>query len=264
MCKSKRPIKRLGQNFLVNTHIQERIVRALEIDSRDHVLEIGPGQGALSGHIIKAGPARYMAIEIDPRWVDLLKKKFRERMELIEGDFLEQDFKDWIDGQAGGLKIIGNIPYNITSPILFRLIDNHSLCKRAVLMTQKEVARRIVSDRGSKEYGILSVLSQAYAQAGYLFEVRRGNFFPVPEVDSAVIRLDFHQTLPGISDERLFRRVVRGTFNYRRKMLRTSLCRIFDKSTVYSIDVIDLNRRPEDLTVNEFVSLSNQLAERLG
>ncbi len=252
---SNRPLKRLGQNFLTSVHIQKKIVAALEITPADVVLEIGPGKGALSEHIIAGKPKAFYAVEVDRRWCDHLDERFAGRIAILNEDFLELDLKRF----GARLKIIGNIPYNITSPIFFKLVEEHAIIHSAVLMVQKEVARRLTAPPGGKDYGILSVVAQSYAAVRYLFEVRRGNFFPRPEVDSAVIRLVFHKTLDGADNAELFRRIVRHCFNYRRKMLRNSLSRIFDKSIVYSLTAIDLNLRPEQLTVQDFKELSNEL-----
>ncbi|HES58925.1 MAG TPA: ribosomal RNA small subunit methyltransferase A [Caldithrix sp.] len=254
-----RPKKRFSQNFLQNPHYQKKIVDALEIKPDDIVIEIGPGQGAITQHIIKAKPRQYYAIEIDTTLAEKLTAKFPDQIKIITQDFLEFEFNSIAESADSKLKIIGNLPYHITSPILFKLIENYTIIGRAVLMIQKEVAKRISAAHDNKEYGILSVISQVYAQVEYLFEVKRGNFYPVPAVDSAVIQLTFYNELEGIENESLFRKIVRETFNYRRKMLRNSLGRIFDKTVVYSISSDYLGRRPEQLSVNEFKTLSNLL-----
>lgn len=258
-----RPKKRFSQNFLQNTHYQKKIVDTLNIDSNDTIIEIGPGQGALTKHIIAANPAHYYAIEIDINLVNKLKNQFKDDIIIFQQDFLEFNFTSIPELNDKKIKIIGNLPYHITSPILFKLIDNCKKIDITVLMIQKEVARRIAACHGNKEYGILSVISQTYSNVEYLFEVKRGNFFPAPNVDSAVIRSNFYEELTGIENESLFRKLVRETFNYRRKMLRNSLCRIFDKSIVYSISSDYLDQRPEQLSVDDFKILSNSLNQVL-
>ncbi len=256
---SQRPLKRFGQNFLTAPHIQKKIVNALQIESRDVVLEIGAGKGALTQFIVRAQPARFLAVELDPRWAELLQQQFGRRMELIRDDFLNID----VTQIAPHLKVIGNIPYHITSPIIFKLIDSYTHLQRAVLMVQKEVAQRLVAGPGSKAYGILSVSLQSYGQVRYLFEVKRGNFFPRPEVDSAVVQIDFFPALTEVQNETLYRKIIRHCFNYRRKMLRNSLSRIFDKTIVYSLESIDLNQRPEALPVKAFKNLANELNRKI-
>ena len=254
-----RPLKRFSQNFLTNTHYQQQIVEALDISPNDVVIEIGPGHGALSEIILKKNPAKFIAVEIDRSLAGELKTRYGSNIELLNKDFLETELDKWLSANRLENKIIGNIPYNITSPILFKLLDQYNLLRRAVLMVQKEVAKRIAAAPNCKDYGILSVLSQTYAQVDYLFDVGRGNFYPAPNVDSAVIRLNFYERAEGIDDEALFRRIVRHTFNYRRKMLRNSLGRILDKTIVYSLESITLDRRPENLSVQQFKALANEI-----
>lgn len=258
-----RPKKRFSQNFLQNPFYQKKIVDALEINPEDTVIEIGPGRGALTDHIASLQPNNYYAIEIDTILANELANRFNNKVQIIQQDFLEFDFSSIPEIENQPVKIIGNLPYHITSPILFKLIDNYKKINSAVIMMQKEVAKRISANHNNKDYGILSVVSQAYSEVQYLFEVKRGNFYPTPDVDSAVIKLDFFMRPEGIDDEALFRKIVRQTFNYRRKMLRNSLCRIFDKSIVYLISSDYLDRRPEQLTVDDFKILSNSLNQVL-
>ena len=257
---SKRPLKRFGQNFLTNPHYQQKIVSSLDIRKTDAVLEIGPGRGALSRHIVAANPHKYWAVEIDRRWAEELKVQFGEKINLVEEDFLEINLEQIFEQAGGSLKIIGNIPYNITTPILFKLIESYQNIERLVLMTQKEVAQRISAVPGTKAYGILSVIAQVYGRAEYLFSVGGGNFFPVPAVDSAVIAINFFNEISGIEDETLFRGLVRQVFNYRRKMLRNSLSGMFDKSIVNSVNSKFLTLRPEALSVEDFKQLSNEIS----
>ncbi len=256
--ESRRPLKKFSQNFLTNPFYQRKIIDSLHIVSTDIVLEIGPGKGALTQHIIDAGPRRIIAVEIDERWVNLLNEKFGDSIEIIRQDILKIDLNSLIN-KAQRIKVVGNLPYHITSPILFHLIDSFHLIERAVLMMQKEVAQRLSAKPNSKDYGILSVITQAYAQVEYLLEIKRGNFFPVPNVESAVVALNFYKEISDLADPILFRKIVRGTFNFRRKTLKNSLSRIFDKAFVNSLDETTLAKRPEQLTVEEFKQLTNQL-----
>ncbi len=260
---SMHPKKKYSQNFLTNRHYVSKIVDALNIQSEDCVLEIGPGKGALCGQIIEATPADYRAVEIDPDCADLLEKQFKRNIRIINRDFLDVNLSGIFGSGQSDIKVVGNIPYHITSPIIFRLLDNYRLFECAVLLLQKEVAQRISAPAGSKTYGILSVLCQTYGRVSYLFDVKSSNFYPRPQVDSAVIKIDFYDRVEGIGDEKLFRRIVRGTFNYRRKMLRNSLSRKFDKSMVYSLQSINLERRPETLSLQEFKILSNEIQLKL-
>ncbi len=259
MAESTRPLKRFSQNFLTNPVIQQKIAAALHIQPADSVLEIGPGKGALTQHIIQAHPARFWGVEIDTRWAAHLKEEFSDKIQIVQQDFLTVPLHDYFEAAGTKLKTIGNLPYHITSPILFQLIDNYKLLHSSVLMVQKEVARRITAGPGSKEYGILSVVCQACAKTEYLFEVKPGNFLPSPSVDSAVFKLTFYNEIEGLQNEVLFRKIVRGVFNTRRKMLRGSLGRTFDKSIVYSLAPGTLRRRPEELSVQEFITLTNEI-----
>ena len=256
--ESRRPLKKFSQNFLTNPFYQRKIINSLHIAPTDIVLEIGPGKGALTQHIIDARPRRIIAVEIDERWVNFLNEKFGDSIEIIQQDILKIDLNSLIN-KTQRIKVVGNLPYHITSPILFHLIDSFHLIERAVLMMQKEVAQRLSAKPNSKDYGILSVITQAYAQVEYLFEIKRGNFFPVPNVDSAVVALNFYKEISDLADPILFRKIVRGTFNFRRKTLKNSLSRIFDKAFVNSLDETTLAKRPEQLTVDEFKQLTNQL-----
>ncbi len=259
MPASQRPLKRFSQNFLTDPVIQERITNALNIQSADSVLEIGPGKGALSQHIIQKNPAHFWAVEIDTRWTAYLKETFGSKIDVLQQDFLTISLEDFYRKAGKRLKTIGNLPYHITSPILFQLIDNYTLLDSSVLMAQKEVARRIAAQPGSKDYGILSVVCQACAKTEYLFEVKPGSFFPAPAVDSAVFKLSFYNRIEGLQNETLFRKIVRLVFNTRRKMLRGSLGRNFAKSIVYSLAPDILQRRPEELSVQEFITLTNEI-----
>ncbi len=253
---SNRPLRRYSQNFLTNVYFQKKIIENLHIGPKDIILEIGPGKGALSTHIIQAKPARFVGVEIDERWISLLKKNFADKIEILHQDFLRVELNRF--AEAGWpFKIVGNVPYHITSPILFHLIDYFESINLAVLMMQKEVAKRITAKPNSKDYGILSVFLQTYAQVDYLFEIKRGNFFPVPHVDSAVISLKFFKKLNNVKDIMLFRKIVRRTFNFRRKTLKNSLSRIFDKASVNLLTDTLLAKRPEQLTVDEFKWLTN-------
>ncbi len=259
MVANNQPLKRFSQNFLTNPHFQKKIVDALELSNTDVVVEIGPGKGALTQHIVKKPVARFVAVEIDHRWAEALQDTYGSKIEVIQQDVLAFDFSSYFAAQKR-IKVVGNLPYHITSPVLFYLLDNYGMFERAVLMVQKEVGRRICASPGSKAYGILSVVAQTYARVEYLFEIGRGNFFPVPKVDSAVIALKFFPLIKDVTDEKLFRTIVRGAFNFRRKTLKNSLSRILPAKALNLLDEQILKLRPEQLTVDQFKQLSNQIA----
>lgn len=246
------PKKSLGQNFLGDPDIIRNIVNSLEVPASTSVVEIGPGTGALTGHLVQRF-SDFTAIEIDERAIGVLNKQFPD-LDVLHCDVLDAR---WISKIAEDRKtaVIGNLPYYITSPILFLLIDNRSRFEQAVLMVQKEVAERIVAKPGGKAYGILSVQTQLAAQVEYLFTVPRTAFHPVPNVDSAVIRLTFNQPEPAAEPDFL-RRVIRQAFSQRRKMLRNTLSPLLQGKT---LDGWDLTRRAETLSIEEYVQLTNDI-----
>ncbi len=253
-----KPLKKFGQNFLTQPAIARKIVNALQISDEDHIIEIGPGKGILTDLIIEKYPSTFTAIEIDRNLAKELAEKYSDRLTIIEKDFLSINLSELFSSKKR-IKVIGNIPYKITSPILFKLLDHYSEIDCVVLMMQKEVAKRIVAKTRTKDYGILSVTLQTFSDVEYLFDVGNINFYPVPKVDSAIIKLNFIQSVEGIDNLGLHRKIIRGVFNYRRKMIRNSLTRIFDQSIVTSLNNFDLTRRPEQLSVDDFKELANSI-----
>ena len=258
---SVRPRKSLGQHFLRDGGVARKIVTALNVQPGELLLEIGPGTGALTAHLMETG-ARLVLVELDPRAVELLRAgPGAAAAEVIEGDILSTDLSAIAQRSPGGmLRVVGNIPYNITSPILFHLLDNRRLIIDATLMMQREVARRLVAHAGSKDYGILSVFTQFYARPRMLFDVQPHCFAPPPGVISTVVQLEMRRaTLVAALDEGHFRRMVRGVFSQRRKTLRNSLRTILGERVRELPEDLPLNRRPEQLAVEELVALSNAL-----
>ncbi len=249
---SIKPRKSLGQNFLTNYGIVDQIVESLRAGKDQLVVEIGPGTGALTSILTKRYN-RFRAIEIDSRAVELLEKSY-PGIDILKLDVLETRWLDQMPSDER-IAIIGNLPYYITSPILFLLIDNRERFSEAVIMVQKEVAERLVSTPGNKAYGILSVQVQLAATVEYMFTVPRTAFHPQPNVDSAIIRLTFDKPVPDIDGEHL-RRVIRQAFSQKRKMLRNTLSPIMNGKT---LDGWDLTRRAETLTLDEFVQLAKEL-----
>lgn len=258
-----RPLKKFSQNFLTQPAIAYKIVDALNISNKDTVLEIGPGPGVLTDVIIGKSPSRFIAIEIDRNLAKNLRDKYADQLQVIEEDFLNFDFSQ-IGKSVSSLKVIGNIPYNITSPILFKLLEFHSQLECSVLMMQKEVAKRIVAKPGNKDYGILTIMVQILSDVEYLFEVGNKNFTPIPKVDSSVVKINYLSKIDDIENLDLFKKIVRGVFNNRRKMLRNTLSRIFDQTIVNSLGSVDLTRRPEQLSIEEFKQLANSVNQLPG
>lgn len=259
------PRKRWSQNFLQDPNIARKIADTIELASPSLYIEIGPGTGTLTRFLLEKCD-HLLAIEIDPQLATELPHRLRHppNLTIIQQDFLRWDLshalKKYMNYQIG---IIGNLPYHITSPILFHVLDHSSLFTQGVFMMQKEVAQRLAAPPGNKDYGILSVFCQFYAEVKYLFSVPAHLFFPKPEVDSAVIRFSF-RTAPEkqLINPTLFQELVRRTFGQRRKMLRNSLLTFCQSETIQKLE-IDLSRRPESLSVQEFVQLANQLQQAL-
>lgn len=252
-----KPIKALGQNFLRDENILHKIVESLDLQTGDVVVEIGSGQGALTKHLCERS-VKLIGIELDKRAVRLLQERFGEKLELIHRDVLEVNLGELAQHHGRKVRVVGNIPYYLTSEILFWLFDARTAVADATLMMQFEVARRLVALPKNKEYGILSIFTQLYTECEMLFKVSRNCFFPKPEVDSAVVRFTFKEQLPDC-DEILFRSIVRATFGQRRKTLRNGLKSIGYDDSVLDQILFDLKRRPEDLSVDEFLNLSESI-----
>lgn len=248
--------KHLGQHFLTDKNIAAKIVESLKPDGRyGQVLEVGPGMGILSDILLQRAEYEVFLIDIDTESYQYLKKKYPLLgSRLINADFLEMDFGAFFNGP---MAIIGNFPYNISSQILFKVLDNREQVVEVVGMFQKEVAERCAAKAGSKEYGILSVFLQAYYKVEYLFTVKAGVFNPPPKVLSAVIRLTRNATPVLNCDEKLFWQVVKAGFNQRRKTLRNALSSLINKEKMTEEPMLDL--RAERLSVEDFVKLTNQI-----
>lgn len=263
--------KSLGQNFLVDPNLQRKIVDALEPSGEDVVVEIGPGTGALTRHL--AGRVkRLVAVEVDDRLADALSEELGETpgFEIWKMDALRLDLRD-VSSDPGAIKVIGNIPYNITSPLLFHLLERRHRPGRIVVMVQKEVADRITAPPGEKAYGALSVGVRAVAEVERLFNVGRRAFRPVPDVDSTVIRITPHHP-PRLEagEEEDLRELTRVVFGWRRKQLQKTLRSAAEyglgREELDAVRLetgLDLDRRPETLTPDELIELSRVL-RRLG
>jgi 16S rRNA (adenine1518-N6/adenine1519-N6)-dimethyltransferase len=250
-----RPKKHLGQHFLKDKNIAARIVDSLVLSpGQNQVIEIGPGTGVLT-QFLQLKSIDLRLAEIDRESIAYLKEHFPDlSAKIIEGDFLELSLDQIFKGD---IQIIGNFPYNISSQIFFKVLDHRNQVKQVVCMLQKEVADRIAEKPGSKTYGILSVLLQAYYDIEYLFKVPPGVFFPPPKVMSAVIRLTRNKTEKLACDEVLFKAVVKQAFQNRRKTLRNALKVLNLPASVLSHPLLD--KRAEQLEVEQFVFLTQQV-----
>ena len=255
--------KSFGQHFLNRPDIAQRIADSLllteELDGR--VLEVGPGQGMLTQFLIEK-KHNLVAVEADKDMVAVLNQKYDPlSIKIVFEDFMKVDLSKMFDNQP--FSLIGNFPYNISSQIVFKMIENRALVPEMVGMFQLEMAERVVAKPGGKEYGVISVLAQAFYDGKKLFNVDRGCFSPPPNVQSAVIRLTRKENQDLGCDEKLFRNVVKTAFNQRRKMLRNTVRPFFEKDPSVLADTF-FNRRPETLSLEEFVRLTQRISLVIG
>jgi 16S rRNA (adenine1518-N6/adenine1519-N6)-dimethyltransferase len=251
------PKKGLGQHFLKDKAIAQRIAGTLSGNGYSSVLEVGPGMGILTGYLLERGFSDFRVIEIDNESVDYLHLNFPGLKNIITGDFLSMDLSQFFQGK---LAVTGNFPYNISTQIFFKILNYRDQVVEISGMLQKEVAERICAGPGSKTYGILSVLLQAFYDAEYLFTVSEHVFSPPPKVKSGVIRLTRNNVERLGCDEKLFTRVVKACFNQRRKTLRNSVRAAFN---LKRDDWHEFGLRPEQLSVQQFIDLTNWIAENM-
>ena len=261
--KLVKPKKNLGQHFLTDLSIAKRIADTVDACPEIPVLEIGPGMGVLTQYLVEK-PRVVKAVEIDAESVAYLYERFPKLHENILGeDFLQMDLTQIFDGKQ--FVLTGNYPYDISSQIFFKMLVYKDLIPCCTGMIQREVALRMAAAPGSKAYGILSVLIQAWYDVEYLFTVDENVFNPPPKVKSAVIRMTRNDVTDIGCDEQLFKRVVKTVFNQRRKMLRVSLRQIFNNGKptdgFYEQDI--MTKRPEQLSIPQFVELTNMVEEQL-
>jgi 16S rRNA (adenine1518-N6/adenine1519-N6)-dimethyltransferase len=247
--------KTLGQHFLKDTAIARKIAYSLTGNGYSSVLEIGPGMGVLTGYLIERGFPDFRVVEIDNESVHYLQTHFPELKNILRADFLSMDIDSYFNDK---LAIIGNFPYNISTQILFKALKHRDKVVEIAGMFQKEVAERICAGPGSKTYGILSVLLQAFYKTEYLFTVDEHVFSPPPKVKSGVIRLIRNDVINLGCDEVLFFRVIKACFNQRRKTLRNSVRAAF---TLKREDYPEFGLRPEQLSVDQFVLLTKWIDE---
>lgn len=254
------PRKRFGQNFLHEAGVIQRIINALQLQTDDHVVEIGPGEGALTGPMLAQLPQLH-AIELDRDLVPRLHAQFGQHgLSVHQGDALRFDFAQLAQQLGGKLRIIGNLPYNISTPLLFHLLAHSQQIQDMHIMVQLEVAERLVAMPGSPAYGRLSVAVAAHASANLLFKVAPGAFRPPPKVHSAVVRLRPRPPNFALHDPELFAELLRCAFSARRKTLSNALRKQLTGEQIMALD-IDPKRRPDTLSAAEYASLANYLSQ---
>ncbi len=254
-----RPRKRYGQHFLHDANVLNRLVAAIRPQASDHFVEIGPGQGALTGPLLGSG-ARVDAIEIDRDLAGALPSRLPStRLQVYQADALKFDFGQLADA---GLRLVGNLPYNISTPLLFHALASGTLFRDIHVMLQKEVVDRMAATPGSRDYGRLSVALAARCQVEPLFTIRPGSFSPPPKVDSAFVRVTpAPERLALIDSQAHFDRLLARVFSMRRKQLVNSLKGICSAARIAALG-IDPQNRPETLTADDFVRLANDYAQR--
>ncbi|MFH2012941.1 MAG: 16S rRNA (adenine(1518)-N(6)/adenine(1519)-N(6))-dimethyltransferase RsmA [Pseudomonadota bacterium] len=265
-----RPNKRLGQNFLVDENVVDEIIDLYDLKKDEVIVEIGAGLGALTTRLA-ARVKKVLAVEIDKDLVTLLKNSIikDKNVEVINQDILNLDFLKIAKLYGDKLKVLGNIPYSISVPLLFKLLENKNSLSVAILMFQNEVADRIVANPGTKDYGVLSVFSQISASVSKELLISKDSFYPQPKVDSAVVKFIFSEFFSvGIKDEEIFKTLVRAAFAQRRKTLKNTLKNTLNLDILFD-DVlnamntcgIDPKRRGETLKLEEFKDLANYLTK---
>jgi len=255
------PRKRFGQNFLHDHNIIYNIISSIQAKPDQHWVEIGPGQGALTEPLLKQG-VRLEVVELDRDLVVLLREKFKQyfNLQIHSADALRFDFSS-LAGEGKKLRVIGNLPYNISTPLMFHLLDNASCIEDMHFMLQKEVVDRICAAPGNKKYGRLSVMMQYYCSTELLFDVPPESFDPAPQVMSAIVRLVPHTQPPvAVNDMAKLNRVVTQAFSQRRKTLRNSMKKLIAEEEIVALG-IDPTLRAENISLAEFASLSNLLQE---
>jgi len=260
------PRKRWSQHFLVDRNILNKVIRTAQVEKEDVILEVGPGLGEMTLALARQ-VEKVIAVEIDPKLVAILNKKMKDypNVEVVKGDILKVDFRQFLKREGHPIKVVANLPYQISTPLLFRFIESKEAFSTFTLMLQKEVAERMVAPPGRKEYGPLSIFIQIFLDVSIRFFIKPSAFFPPPKVESAVVHMVWKEKpMIETNDEEWFKRVVRACFGYRRKTLVNALkhSELFLPEPVelkMEAIGIDPRRRPETLTIQEFAGLAGAL-----
>jgi 16S rRNA (adenine1518-N6/adenine1519-N6)-dimethyltransferase len=260
------PRKRWGQHFLIDRNILNKVIQAAELEKGDVVLEVGPGLGEMTLALARQ-IKKVIAVEIDSKLVEILRRKTTglPNVEVIKGDILKINFNELLDQEGPRLKVVANLPYQISTPLLFRFMESQNVFSDLTLMLQKEVAERMIASPGGKDYGPLSVFTQAVSNLFICFFIKPSAFFPPPKVESAVIRVVWKERpVVALEEKEWFRNVVRGCMGYRRKRLMNAL-KHSDLPLPPDIEQrmekigIDPERRPGTLTIQEFAHLAEAM-----
>jgi len=262
-----RPRKRFGQHFLVDRQALARIAGLVQPEAEEVVLEVGPGRGALTRALLQH-LERLVAVEIDRDLVAHLRTELADpRLRLLEGDVLSLDLRALLAEEQGArLLVVGNLPYNITAPMIFRMVEHDDIVSRVIFTLQREVAQRLVAEPGSRQYGLITVMLRQRARSRICADIHRSAFRPVPRVDSSVVEITFGAADGAVRDQGLFRQVARMAFQQRRKMLRNALKSLpaIQGTGIDGLEArsgLDLSRRAETLSLAEFVALADAAAD---
>jgi len=260
------PKKRLGQHFLIDRNILNKVIRSAGVEKEDVVLEVGPGLGEMTLALAREAK-KVIAIEIDSKLVVILEKKMKDHpnVEVVKSDILKVNFDQFLRKEGRPIKVVANLPYQISTPLLFRFIESKDVFSTFTLMLQREVAQRLVAPPGRKEYGSLSVFMQFFFELSIRFFIKSSAFFPPPKVDSALVHMVWKEKpIIEMNDQEWFKRVVKACFAYRRKTLANAL-KHSELTLPEPIEArmkeigIDPRRRPETLSIQEFVKLATGL-----
>ncbi len=255
-----KPLKKFGQNYLKDQNILNKIVDEISPQEEDNIVEIGPGLGALTEKLLERINT-LTAIEIDTRVYETLLGKF-PGLKLVQGDFLKFDLKKLFLRNNKLIRITGNIPYNLTSSIIFKIIENDDVIMDAILMVQHEVAQRMTAVRGTKDYGILSVLLGYFTETNICFKVSPNVFYPKPKIFSSVIHIYMKKKELNSEFKNYFIKIVKASFGYRRKTLKNSLSNSIFGDVNFSDSGIDLSQRAEQLEINDFIVLAKYVQNK--
>lgn len=254
------PLKRFGQNYLQDQNIIKKIISEIDPKENELIIEIGPGQGAITQKLLESN-AHLTAIEIDKRVIDELQTRYTD-LHLLQSDFLKLNLSQFKDSSEKKLRVVGNIPYNITSPILFKLFENNTIVSDSVFMVQYEVAKRMTAKMGSKDYGILSVLLEYFGNTKLAFKVSPNVFYPKPNVDSAIVHIYFNDKRDNPEFNLMFKSIVKSAFGNRRKTLKNSLSNGIFAEVNFGDCGIDLSLRAEQLNVDDFIQLTEFVSSK--
>ena len=261
--------KKLGQNFLISDEVLEKIIDVSDVSENDIVIEIGPGLGSLTAKLLERAK-KVIAIELDDNMINVLNERFSlyKNIDIIKADVLKINLQELIEKEEGNfnVKVVANLPYYITTPIIMKLLEEELPIDTITVMVQKQVGERFCANLGNKSYGAITVSIKYYAEAEYLFDVHKDCFIPVPEVDSCVIKLKTRAHKINVKDKKIFFNTIKSAFLQRRKNISNSLSNLMSSKSdvIYMLGdlEIDLNKRAENLSIEDFAKIADYIANK--